>query len=512
MKRLFAAIDAGSYEFEMKIFEMGAKSGIREIDHVRRRIDLGDDTFHTGLISYAKMDELCDILKGFVDVMNTYKVEKYRAYGTSAIRETVNSNVVLDQIKLRTGLDINILSNSEQRFLEYKSVASRGERFEKLIEQGAAIVDIGGGSTQVSLFKKGQLVTSVNLHLGILRIRDKLTKLQPDMSHYAGYISEIILNELHIFKKLYLTDHEIRNIIVVDDYISVLMKRYLPKKDADMIPAEAYREKLAKLMVLSPYEASGFDGILEENASLLLPSALIISHILDATNARKLWIPGVSLSDGIAYDYAQTNKYISSTHDFEKDILSSAQYIAQRYNSSQTLSDELLNAALNIFDGTKKVHGLGKREKLLLTLAARMRDVGRYVTMSSPAEASFAIIMGSEIMGISHMERKIIATAVKNSYPNDISYSVFDEMDFDESSYRTAVKLTAILRLATGLSRSTRKSYEAVKSVIDDGKLVITVSSSDNMMLEKGLFFERADTFEEVFGLRPILKVRDCRR
>ncbi len=508
MKRLFAAIDAGSYEFEMKIFEMGAKSGIKEIDHIRRRIDLGDDTFHNGMISYAKMDELCDILKGFVDVMQTYKVEKYRAYGTSAIRETVNTNVVLDQIKLRTGLDISILSNSEQRFLEYKSVASRGERFEKLLEKGTAIVDIGGGSTQISIFDKGSLVTSVNLHLGILRIRDKLTALQPDMSHYAGYISEIILNELHIFKKLYLSNYDIRNIIVVDDYISVIMRRFATKKDDDVISADTYREKLELLLDRSPYQETELAHILEENTSLLLPSALIVSHILDATGAKKLWIPGVSLSDGIAYDYAQDNKFITSTHDFEKDILSSAQYIAQRYDSSQTLSDELLNAALNIFDGTKKIHGLGKRERLLLTLAARMREVGRYVTMSSPAEASFAIIMGSEIMGVSHDERKIIATAVKNSYPNNISYSVFDEMDFDESSYRTAVKLTAILRLATGLSRSTRKSYAAVKSVITEGKLVITVSSSDNMMLEKGLFFERADTFEEVFGLRPVLKVR----
>lgn len=508
MKKLFAAIDAGSYEFEMKIFEMGAKSGIKEIDHIRRRIDLGDDTFHNGLISYAKMDELCDILSGFVEVMKTYKVEKYRAYGTSAIRETVNSNVVLDQIKLRTGLDISILSNSEQRFLEYKSVASRGERFEKLLEKGTAIVDIGGGSTQISIFDKGSLVTSVNLHLGILRIRDKLTALQPDMSHYAGYISEIILNELHIFKKLYLSSYDIRNIIIVDDYISVIMRRFAGKKDDDVVSAQTYREKLALLLDRSPYQETELVHILEENTSLLLPSALIVSHILDATGAKKLWIPGVSLSDGIAYDYAQENKYITSTHDFEKDILSSAQYIARRYDSSQTLSDELLNAALNIFDGTKRIHGLGKRERLLLTLAARMREVGRYVTMSSPAEASFAIIMGSEIMGVSHEERKIIATAVKNSYPNNISYSVFDEMDFDSSSYMTAVKLTAILRLATGLSRSTRKSYAAVKSVISQEKLVITVSSSDNMMLEKGLFFERADTFEEVFGLRPVLKVR----
>ena len=81
-------------------------------------------------------------------------------------------------------------------------------------------------------------------------------------------------------------------------------------------------------------------------------------------------------------------------------------------------------------------------------------------------------------------------------------------MDFDEDSYRTAVKLTAILRVATGLSRSTRKSYQTIKSVIKDRELVITVSSKDDLVLEKGLFFERADTFEEVFGLRPVLKIK----
>ncbi len=508
MKKLFAAIDAGSYEFEMKIFEMGSKSGIKEIDHVRRRIDLGDDTFHKGLISYAKMDELCDILKGFVDVMNTYKVEKYKACGTSAIRETVNSNVVLDQIKLRTGLDINILSNSEQRFLEYKSVALKGERFEKLIEEGTIFVDIGGGSTQISLFDEGKLITSVNLHLGILRIRDKIAKLEPDMSHYEQYISEIILNELHIFKKLYLHDYDIKNVIIIDDYVSAIMRRVGGEKATDIVPASLYLEQFELLRKKSPYQMSSYLGASEESATLLLPSSLIINHILDATEAEKIWVPGVSLSDGIAYDYAERNKFITSSHDFEKDILSSADYIAARYVSSETLSGELVNAALSIFDGTKKVHGLGKRERLLLQLMARLRDVGRYVTMSSPAEASYAIIMGSEIIGISHIERVIVATGVRNSYPNDIAYSEFEGKDFDEESYRTAVKLTAILRVATGLSRSTRKSYENIKSEIKNRELVITVSSQDNLIVEKGLFFERADTFEEVFGLRPVLKVK----
>ncbi|MBO6111502.1 MAG: exopolyphosphatase [Lachnospiraceae bacterium] len=508
MKRLFAAIDAGSYELEMKIFEMGGKGGLKEIDHVRRRTDLGDDTFHTGLISYSMMDVLCDTLRGFVDVMDTYKVEKYRAYGTSALRETSNTSVVLDQIKLRTGLDVSVLSNSEQRFLEYKSVALRGESFEKLIAEGTAFVDIGGGSTQVSLFDGGRLITSVNLHLGILRIRDKLSKLEPDMAHYEKYISEIILNELHIFKKQYLSNYKIKNIIVIDDYVSSIMKKVGGKKINDVVEASLYMEQFETMRKKSPYQMASYLGVPEESATLLLPSALIINHILEATGAVNLWVPGVSLSDGIAYDYAERNKFISSPHDFEKDILSSADFIARRYVSSDTLSGELVNAALSIFDGTKRVHGLGKRERLLLQLSSRLRDVGRYVTMSSPAEVSFAIIMGSEIIGISHVERKIVATAVKNSYPNDISYKVFDSMDFDEDSYRTAVKLTAILRVATGLSRSTRKSYQTIKSVIKDRELVITVSSKDDLVLEKGLFFERADTFEEVFGLRPVLKIK----
>ncbi len=508
MKRLFAAIDAGSYELEMKIFEMGQKSGLKEIDHVRHRIDLGDDTYHTGLISYSMMDVLCEILRGFVDVMDTYKVEKYKAYGTSALRETSNTNVVLDQIKLRTGLDIKVLSNSEQRFFEYKSVALKGESFEKLIEDGTVFVDIGGGSTQISLFDEGRLITSVNLHLGILRIRDKISKLEPDLSHYEQYVSEIILNELHIFKKLYLSSYDIKNIIIIDDYVSAIMKKLEGKKATDIVPASLYMDHFEQLKKASPYQMASYLGVSEESATLLLPSSLIINHIIDATGAINIWVPGVSLSDGIAYDYAERNKFISSSHDFERDILSSAEFIAKRYVSSDTLSGELVEAALSIFDGTKKVHGLGKRERLLLQLMARLRDVGRYVTMSSPAEVSFAIIMGSEIIGISHMERKIVATGVKNSYPNDIKYSEFEGMDFDEESYRTAVKLTAILRVATGLARSTRKSYEDIRSEIKNRELVITVSSKDNLIVEKGLFFERSDTFEEVFGLRPVLKIK----
>ena len=125
--KTFAAIDVGSYELGMKIFEISSKSGIKEIDHIRHRIDLGSDTFANGKISYERVDELCRVLRDYASIMKGYKVEAYKAYGTSAVRETENTMIVLDQIAQRTGIRIEVLSNSEQRFLNYKAIASKGD-------------------------------------------------------------------------------------------------------------------------------------------------------------------------------------------------------------------------------------------------------------------------------------------------------------------------------------------------------------------------------------------------
>ena len=163
--KTFAAIDVGSYELSMKIFEFSAKTSMKEIDHIRHRIDLGNDTFATGKISYEKVDELCRVLREFEEIMRSYKVEDYRAYGTSAIRETENTMIVLDQIQQRTGIHIDVLSNSEQRFLDYKSIALKGQDFNKIIEKGTAIVDIGGGTSDIAVISLGGTVVSASIKI-----------------------------------------------------------------------------------------------------------------------------------------------------------------------------------------------------------------------------------------------------------------------------------------------------------------------------------------------------------
>ncbi len=109
--KTFAAIDVGSFELTMKIFEFSGKNRMREIDCVSKHLDLGSDTYAQGRIGNDKMDELCRILKDFADICRSYRVEAYRAYGTSAIREMENSTVVRDQIKQRTGISLDIRSS-----------------------------------------------------------------------------------------------------------------------------------------------------------------------------------------------------------------------------------------------------------------------------------------------------------------------------------------------------------------------------------------------------------------
>ena len=95
---LFGAIDIGSSEMELKIFELSRGKGMREIDCIRSRLELGKDTYATGKISTEKLEELCLVLNDFISIMKSYKVDAYRAYTTSAIREAKNRTILLDYL------------------------------------------------------------------------------------------------------------------------------------------------------------------------------------------------------------------------------------------------------------------------------------------------------------------------------------------------------------------------------------------------------------------------------
>ena len=504
----FAAIDIGSYDLEMKIFEMSGKGGMKQVDDIRYRLDLGSDTYAEGKVSYEAVNELCGILKEFQNIMRSYKVSDYKAYGTSAVRETKNTKILLDQIRQRTGIRIDVLSNSEQRFIDYKSIASRTEDFDKIMEKGTAIVDIGGGSIQISLFEKGSLISTQNMRLGVLRLQERLTHLDAASSKVEGLIDEIATAQLSVFKKMYLKDCRIENIIVVDDYLSVILQNpAITGERPGMIDADQYMSFLESVQSRTLLEIAGTLNIPRENALLLFISAVLVKRIVKMMDASLLWVPGVTLCDGIAYEYAEQHKIFKVEHDFERDILSSAENISKRYMGSKKRGETLERIALTIFDSMKRIHGLGKRERLLLQLAARLHDCGKYISMVNLGECSYNIIMSTEIIGLSHKEREIVANVVKyNHLPFVYYYNADGRSLLDEDAYLVVAKLTALLRVANGLDRSHKQKFKDVKTVVKDGQLVIQVDTAADITLERGLFTRRADFFEEVYSIRPVIR------
>ncbi len=504
--KVFAAIDVGSYELGMKIFEISSGNGLREVDHIRHRIDLGTDTFATGKISYDRVDELSRVLRDYNDIMKSYKVNDYTAYGTSAIRETENTMIVLDQIAQRTGIRIEVLSNSEQRFLNYKAIASRG-RFNKIVEKGTAIVDVGGGSIQISLFDKDTLVTTQNMRLGVLRLQDRLGRLNISPRQYEVILDEMVNSQIQLFKKLYLREGQIENIIVVDDYISAIVGKNVLGLEESSVEAPAVEKFLERIRAKSTQQAAKDLDMPEENIPLLYISGILINRIAKMMGAKMIWAPGVTLCDGMAYEYAQQHKIIKEEHDFEQDIIACAQNISKRYMGSKRRGETLEKIALTIFDSMKKVHGLGKRERLLLRIATLLHDCGKYISLVNLGECSYNIIMSTEIIGLSHTEREIVANVVKYNHMDFDYWQVMGgNVTIDREAYLTIAKLTAILKVANGLDRSHKQKFRDIKAVLKERELVITVDESVDITLEKGLFTKRSNFFEEVYSVRPVIR------
>lgn len=501
----FAAIDIGSYEVSMKIFELSKKIGFRELNYVRHRLELGKGAYSTGRLDRDMVDELCRILNDFGNIMKEFGAEEYRACATSVFREMENPIITMEQIFQRTGIRVEVLSNAEQHFLGYKSIAAIESGFKKMIQKGTAILDVGGGSLQVSLFDKDALVTTQSLKIGSLRIRERLKDLEKEHTHYDQLIEEFIRNDLMAFQRLSLKDRDIKNVILMGDFLTdtifreEITDRIITRDEfTNRYENTVYKttEVLAEEMEIDP-----------EYASLVVPTMVVCKNFLDIFNAESIWVPGVALLDGLAYDFGEKKKFIKSVHNFENDILVASRNIAKRYSSGKNHIQGTTNLALAIFDSMKKVHGMGARERLLLQIAVQLHDCGKYISMADVAECSYRIIMATEIIGLSTEERQIIASAVRYNTTEFVYYENNDDgSGLDRNRYLLVAKLTAILRLANAMDRSHYQKVQGLKAVLKDRELQLVIDSNRDISLELGLLKDKVKFFEEVFGIRLVLR------
>lgn len=291
MKKI-AAIDIGSNAVRMLIcyiIPSGKKYIFQKNSYLRLPIRLGEDSFKDGIISKSKIHKLSDAILSFKYIMNVHDVEYYQIYATSALRESKNSKEVILEIKKTTGLKINLISG-----LKEAKIISKGNFLEKLqFNRSFLYVDVGGGSTEYSILRRGEEKKSKSFKIGTVRLLNNLVddKLFIDIKYWLGtYLDD--QDKI----KLFATGGNINKIQSMTGSKIGKPISYLSLKDLyNNLTKYNYQERMVKFD-LNP-----------DRADVIIPALKIFITTMESVGSNKLFVPKVGLVDGMINEIFHEN-------------------------------------------------------------------------------------------------------------------------------------------------------------------------------------------------------------
>ena len=265
-----AVMEIGAQDVIMKVYEIAPRKGMQVIDSLRRMVPVGKDTYSEGRISTQVLEQICNAFTHFKQTLAEYGITEYYALANSAVREAKNCAMVVDQIEVRTGIRVRVLSNSEQRYVRIKGVIARENDF-KLPEKGTAMVDIGSGSLQISIYEKKALATTQNIRLGMAKIGEMFSAFSWEYPVVELVLKEMIDNDVQTFEKMFLKDHTIRSLILVGDTLISQIRKVLEHTGDPGITAEDIRNLYLQIRGKSTSEISQMLDMPFEYAAMVLP-------------------------------------------------------------------------------------------------------------------------------------------------------------------------------------------------------------------------------------------------
>ena len=283
MKRI-AAIDIGSNAVRMLIcyvISSGENNIFQKNSYLRLPIRLGEDSFKDGLISNSKIHKLSNAILSFKYIMNVHEVEDYQIYATSALRESKNYKQVILEIKKTTGLKINLISG-----LKEAKIISKGNSLEKIeFNRTFLYVDVGGGSTEFSILRKGIKKKSKSFKIGTVRLLNNSVDKRMFIA-IKSWLDSCLDDQDKI--KLFATGGNINKIQSMTGSKIGKPISYLSLKDLyNTLTKYNYHERMVRFD-LNP-----------DRADVIIPSLKIFISTMESVGSNKIFVPKVGLVDGM---------------------------------------------------------------------------------------------------------------------------------------------------------------------------------------------------------------------
>lgn len=282
---ILAAIDIGSNAARMLITEAKEyKDGT--IDYIKLNLlrvplRLGFEVFQNGFISDEKRIQLVETMKVYKLLEGIYKVDKMRACATSAMRDASNGKEIIDEVYKTTGVEIEIISGQEEANIIYETHIAENLSFGK----SYLYIDVGGGSTEVTLFSKNKIVFKESFNIGTIRLLQKGVK-----DEQWEYMKTHIKNNLRDYQPVEAIGSG-GNI----NKIFSLSKR----KEGKSLPIDLLKDYYKELSSTSIEDRKHLYGFREDRADVIVPALEIFISLMRWAGAEEIYVPKIGLADGI---------------------------------------------------------------------------------------------------------------------------------------------------------------------------------------------------------------------
>jgi exopolyphosphatase / guanosine-5'-triphosphate,3'-diphosphate pyrophosphatase len=297
---IFAAIDVGSNAIRLlfsRVFVLDDKPVFTKEELIRMPIRLGEDVFLHGKISDEKADRLITALRGYRELIKAYGVESYRAVATSAMRDAVNGAQIINRAKNEADMHVEIIDGKSEASLVFSN------HIEELLNPKHAYlyIDVGGGSTELTLYFDNKVVASKSFNVGTVRMlldkvdKNELEEMKVWLKRYTVGIHPLFgIGSGGNINKIYKLSGKKETKHLSYDRLKGIY---------DMLCSYTYKERIERL------------DLKPDRADVIVPASKIFLSVMKSANIEKIFVPQVGLSDGLVHQmyeaYTNNKKVIN---------------------------------------------------------------------------------------------------------------------------------------------------------------------------------------------------------
>jgi exopolyphosphatase/guanosine-5'-triphosphate,3'-diphosphate pyrophosphatase len=500
---VFAAVDIGSNSVRLKVARLRGRK-LHAIYEDREVTRLGEGVFRSNFLSPASMAETVKVLRRFHRTAQRLGTDSVRVVATAALRDARNSQAFLEWVRSTTGWTVDIISGLEEARLIHLGLVSNL----RLSASTVLMIDLGGGSCELTVSRRGHIRETVSLPLGAVRLTNEFLSHDParkgELQRMRGFIAREVgrVSGQIVGSRVKVAIATSGTAAALTAAASHLIRG--PHKRRPPTVSRAEMRQIAKLISRLPLEGrKKITGIGPRRAEIIVAGAIVYGELVERCQLRTFRYSPLGLRDGLlAQMAAEYDRSTRSGRQIESERWDSITQAVKHYRVDMPHALDVRDSAMELFSALKSLHRLPLEYREWLSAAAMLYEVGDFVNRNGRHRHTQYIISNSEILGYTPEQRRIISAIARYLGKSRPTPGDGPLKGLQPADQQAIAKASMLLRLARAMNLGRSHTVQRVRVTMRDGGVKLTLVSRRRVGVDLELWaIERdRDYFREVFG------------